>query len=177
PAREALKRLLSVARVPCVIDADALNCIALQPDILPDKHPQLVLTPHPGEMARLMGISTEAVQANRLGIAQQAAQRLGAVVVLKGARTVVATPDGGIWINPTGNAGMATGGSGDVLTGVIAGLLAQEGMSGEDAAVAGVYIHGLAGDLAAERVGMAGLIAGDIIRYLPQAINRCEALE
>lgn len=176
PAREALKRLFNIVRVPCVIDADALNCIAQEPDILPAEHPPLVLTPHPGEMARLMNTDTAAVQANRLAIAEQAARRFGAIVVLKGARTVIATPEGRIWVNPTGNVGMATGGSGDVLTGAIAGLLAQDGVDGEGAAVAGVYIHGLAGDLAAQEAGMAGLIARDIIRYLPEAVNRCEKL-
>ncbi|MCS7309466.1 MAG: NAD(P)H-hydrate dehydratase [Armatimonadetes bacterium] len=176
PAREALRRLLEATQVPCVLDADALNCLALEPGVLPEERPPLVLTPHPGEMARLMGMDTGSVQADRLGVAQQAAQRFEAVVVLKGARTVVATPDGRLWVNPTGNPGMATGGSGDVLTGVIAGLLAQEGVNLEDAAVAGVYLHGLAGDLAAREVGMAGMIAGDILRYLPQAMERCRAL-
>jgi NAD(P)H-hydrate epimerase len=169
PARQALRKLLSMARVPCVIDADALNCIAQQPDILPASPPPLVLTPHPGEMARLLNTDTAAVQADRLTIAQQAAERFGAVVVLKGARTVIATPSGRTWVNPTGNVGMATGGSGDALTGTIAGLLAQ-GLDAEQGAVAGVYIHGLAGDLAAQAVGATGMIAGDLIRYLPQAI-------
>ncbi len=173
PAREALRRLLSVAQVPCVIDADALNCIAQEPDILPARHQPLVLTPHPGEMARLMNTDTATVQANRLAIAQEAARRFEAVVVLKGARTVIATPEGRIWVNPTGNAGMATGGSGDVLTGAIAGLLAQ-GLDAEHSATAGVYIHGLAGDLAAQKEGTAGLIAGDIIRRLPEAIMHIE---
>jgi len=172
PAREALRELLKEARVPCVIDADALNCIAQEPDILPLQQTPLVLTPHPGEMARLMNTSTADVQANRLEMARCAADRFGAVVVLKGARTVVATPEGRIWVNPTGNAGMATGGSGDALTGTIAGLLAQ-GLDGEQGAVAGVYLHGLAGDLAVEETGQAGLIAGDIIRYLPKAIQQC----
>lgn len=176
PARQALRRLLDVVQVPCVLDADALNCLALDPKILPEVHPPLVLTPHPGEMARLMGVDTATVQANRLGIAEQAALRFGVVVVLKGARTVVATPEGRLWVNPTGNVGMATGGSGDVLTGVIAGLLAQEGMGAEEAAVAGVYLHGLAGDLAAREKGMVGMIAGDILRYLPEAIGQCETL-
>ncbi len=171
PAREALRRLLEVAEVPCVIDADALNCLALEPDILPAQHPPMVLTPHPGEMARLMNTDTASVQANRLQVAEEAAKRFGAVVVLKGARTVVATPEGRIWVNPTGNPGMATGGSGDALTGAVAGLLAQ-GLDAEQSAVVGVYLHGLAGDLAAEEAGQAGLIAGDIIRHLPEAIRR-----
>lgn len=176
PAREALQKLLSIAQVPCVIDADALNCIAQEPDILPAEHPPLVLTPHPGEMARLMNTDTATVQANRLEIALQASQWFGAVVALKGARTVVATPEGRIWVNPTGNAGMATGGSGDVLTGAIAGLLAQ-GLDAEHSAAAGVYIHGLAGDLAAREMGMAGLIAGDIIRCLPEVMEQCKKLD
>lgn len=176
PAREALRKLLSIARVPCVVDADALNCIAYEPDILPVEHPPLVFTPHPGEMARLMDSDTATVQANRLAIAKEAARRFGATVVLKGARTVVATPEGRIWVNPTGNAGMATGGSGDVLTGAIAGLLAQ-GMDAERSAAAGVFIHGLAGDLSAQQMGMAGVIAGDIICHLPKAVRLCEHLE
>lgn len=176
PARDALRDLLGMAQVPCVVDADALNCIAFDPTILPAQHPPLVLTPHPGEMARLMGTDTATVQANRLAIAREAAERFGAVVALKGARTVVATPDGRIWVNPTGNAGMATGGSGDVLTGVIAGLLAQ-GMDVEQSAAAGVYLHGLAGDLAVEETGQAGLIAGDIIRCLPKAMQSVQAHE
>jgi hydroxyethylthiazole kinase-like uncharacterized protein yjeF len=124
-------------------------------------------------MARLMNTDTATVQANRLAIAQEAAQRFGAVVVLKGARTVIATPEGRIWVNLTGNSGMATGGSGDVLTGAIAGLLAH-GLDAERSATAGVYIHGLAGDLAARKEGTAGLIAGDIIRCLPEAIMHIE---
>jgi len=174
PARQALRKLLSRARVACVIDADALNCMALEPDILPESPPPLVFTPHPGEMARLLGTDTASVQANRLTIAQQAAERFRAIVVLKGARTVIATPNGRIWVNPTGNVGMATGGSGDALTGTIAGLLAQ-GLDAECSATVGVYLHGLAGDLAAQAVGEAGMIAGDIIRYLPQAI--CQTQE
>jgi len=173
PARQALRKLLSIAQVPCVIDADALNCVAQEPHILPESPPPLVFTPHPGEMARLMNTDTATVQANRLAIAQEAAHRFGAVVVLKGARTVIATPEGRIWVNPTGNAGMATGGSGDVLTGAIAGLLAQ-GLDAERSAAAGVYMHGLAGDLAAQKEGAAGLIAGDIIRCLPEAIMHIE---
>lgn len=172
PARKMLRCLLNIAQVPCVIDADALNSIALEPDILPAQHPPLVLTPHPGEMARLMGTDTATVQANRLEVAKTAARRFGATVVLKGARTVVATAEGKLWVNPTGNPGMATGGSGDVLTGVIAALLAQ-GLDAETGAAAGVYIHGLAGDIATEESSQAGITAGDIILRLPEAMRRC----
>ena len=173
-AHEALRELLKMVEVPCVIDADALNCIALEPTILPSTHPPLVFTPHPGEMARLMSIDTASVQANRLETALTAAQRFGAVVVLKGARSVVATPEGRVWVNPTGNPGMATGGSGDALTGAIAGFMAQ-GLDAERSAVLGVYVHGLAGDIAAEKLGEAGLIAGDIIRCVPEAIRCMQA--
>src|SRR5437667_82405 len=130
-----------------------------------------VLTPHPGEMARLIGGTVDDVQRDRLGVARTFATVHGAYLVLKGARTLIAEPDGRVLINPTGNSGMASGGTGDVLTGIIGALLAR-GIDAAHAALAGVYLHGLAGDVAAERVGEEALIAGDVIEALGEAFRR-----
>jgi NAD(P)H-hydrate epimerase len=154
-----------------VVDADALNALAGSPDALRKARAPRVVTPHPGEMARLLGTSADEVQRDRVGTAQRFAKAHGAVVVLKGAGTVIATPEGTAFINTTGNPGMATGGTGDVLTGVIGGLLAQ-GCGPTEAACLGVHLHGLAGDLAAKEKGEAGLIAGDVIEKLPEAIQQ-----
>lgn len=164
----AVRAVIESAECPLVIDADALYALAGYTDMLADCAALPVLTPHPGEMARLTGLSTQAVNADRVGVARQAALDWGSIVVLKGARTVIAFPDGEVYINTTGNAGMATGGTGDVLTGIIASLIAQ-GLSSHDAAVAGVYIHGLAGDIAAAS-GMVGMAATDVIKALPAAL-------
>ncbi|RMG12599.1 MAG: NAD(P)H-hydrate dehydratase, partial [Deltaproteobacteria bacterium] len=152
--------LLMELDVPVVLDADGINAVAGQADLLKGAAVDLVLTPHPGEMARLAGRSVQEIQMDRLGVASDFARRHDAYVVLKGARTVVADPDGALAINPTGNAGMATAGSGDVLTGLIAALLAQ-GLPPGAAARVGVYAHGLAGDKRVEATGAAGLIARD----------------
>mgnify|MGYP001469433880 FL=1 len=130
-----------------------------------------VVTPHPGEMSRLTGMSIEDIQRNRVETAREFAVKWKVVTVLKGSRTVTAFPDGTIYINPTGNAGMATAGSGDVLSGII-GALAGQGLNLQDAAAVGVYLHGLAGDKAADEKGMHGLIAGDIVNSLPFAIKQ-----
>ena len=132
-----------------------------------------VLTPHPGEMARLIGKPISAIAADRIGTAQQFAQEWGVTLLLKGAPTVTACADGGTWINSTGNPGMATAGMGDVLTGILAGLMAQ-GLSGETAAVLGSYLHGLAGDIAAASLSMHGLIASDVLNAVPQAVQKAE---
>ena len=124
-----------------------------------------VLTPHPGEMARLTGLPVEEINSKRISVAQKYAQEWQAVVVLKGAPTIVACPDGTIYVNSTGTSALATGGSGDVLTGIIAGLAAQ-GISLDEVAVCGVYLHGLAGSLACDKVGLA---AGEIANYLGAA--------
>ena len=129
-----------------------------------------VLTPHPGEMARLTGKPVQAVETDRKGIALGFARRYGCVVLLKGHRTVVASPDGRVYVNTTGNAGMATAGSGDVLTGMTAALLAQ-GVGAFEAARTGAYLHGKAGDMAAKIKGRAGMIASDIIACVPGAIK------
>lgn len=165
-----VRELLPSLKIPCVLDADALNALAGETAIFNELKAPVVITPHPGEMARLMGIKPKNVQEDRIGNAVKAAADWKVVTLLKGARTVVATPDGVVYINSTGNAGMATGGSGDVLTGMIASLIAQ-GMKPARAAAAGAYLHGLAGDQAASDKGMMGLIASDIISALP-AVTR-----
>ncbi|HHW14128.1 MAG TPA: NAD(P)H-hydrate dehydratase [Firmicutes bacterium] len=170
-----LRDFLAGLKLPVVVDADALRLMALRPElfreILAGLGQPAVLTPHPGEMAALMGLSIEAVQRYRVDAAREVAQSWQVILVLKGARTLIATPSGELAVNPTGNPGLATGGTGDVLTGVITSLLAQ-GMEPFAAAVAGVYLHGLAGDLAAEEAGQAGLTAGDVVRWLPRTIRR-----
>jgi len=170
---ETVEAILMRTNVPYVLDADGINAVAKCGFNLRKITSGGVITPHPGEMARLMGCSTAEVQADRLGIARRAAEESGAVVVLKGAGSIVAVPGGKSYINPTGNSGMASGGSGDVLTGVIAGFLAQ-GLSPENAAVAGVYMHGFAGDRVAIGKGTAGILAGDIIEVLPECIKECK---
>jgi hydroxyethylthiazole kinase-like uncharacterized protein yjeF len=160
--------IIKTAECPLVIDADGLNALVDNTGLLAECKALPVLTPHPGEMGRLTGLSPQQVNQDRISVARQAAATWGAIVILKGARTVIAFPDGEVYINPTGNPGMATGGTGDVLTGVVAGLIAQ-GMSSHQAAVAGVYIHGLAGDIIAES-GTVGLMAGDVLQALPAAI-------
>ncbi|NPV69523.1 MAG: NAD(P)H-hydrate dehydratase [Firmicutes bacterium] len=165
--RALTSKLLSTIEIPLVLDADALNCLGGRRDLEVRQWPT-VITPHPGEMARLAGISTAEVQRDRLGVATEFARASGAVVVLKGARTVIASPDGRVFINLTGNPGMATGGMGDVLTGAIAALIAQ-GLPPFEAAAAGVFLHGLAGDIAADQAGEAGILAGDVLRNLPTA--------
>ena len=158
---------------PTVIDADGLNCLASAirhpPSAISHPRSEIVLTPHPGEMNRLLGTSTEEIQSKRLDAAREAAFRFHSVVVLKGARTLIAEPAGRVFINMTGNSGMATAGTGDVLAGIIGSLLAQ-GMKPFEAAVCGVYIHGKAGDIAAYELGEAGVIAGDVLDALPLSI-------
>jgi NAD(P)H-hydrate epimerase len=160
--------------LPVVLDADGLNAFAGHADELTRRTTSaLALTPHPGEMARLLGCTTKDVQGKRLEVALQAAARWNAHVVLKGYRTIVAAPDGRAFVNSTGNPGMATGGTGDVLTGMLAGLTAQFGSQHWDRVLGlGVCLHGLAGDLAAARVGEAPLIASDLIASIPQAFQQ-----
>lgn len=168
---QLVQRLLRAMTVPCVVDADALNAAASAPLLWADCKAPMILTPHPGEMARLCGLDHgREVNRDRLGTASRFAEQHGVIVVLKGAKTVLANPDGRVAVNPTGNAGMATGGTGDVLTGMIAGLLAQ-GLTPWDAACAGTFLHGTAGDLAAAIRGQAGLIAGDVIEQIPHAFT------
>ncbi len=164
----AVREVITAVRCPLVIDADALYALQGYTNLLAECAALPVVTPHPGEMGLLTGLSAQAVNADRVQVARQAAGEWGCIVVLKGAHTVVAFPDGEVYINTTGNAGMATGGTGDALTGIIAALLAQ-GMSSHDAAVAGVYIHGLAGDVVAQ-TGMIGMTATDLIKAVPAAL-------
>lgn len=167
----AIRQVVLACRLPLVLDADGVNAFAGRHRELADRPAPTVLTPHPGEMARLLGTTTAEVQADRLATARRAAAECRAVVVLKGHLTVVAAPEAGVYINSSGNPGMATGGSGDVLTGMIAGLLAQ-GQGAAAAAIAAVYLHGLAGDGAAERSGEVALAAGDVLAELPAALRR-----
>ncbi len=153
-----------------VIDADGLNALAQARETISLLDSEAVLTPHPGEMARLTNTAVSILEKDRIGTAQQFASKYGVTLVFKGAPTVTSDPNGNLWVNSTGNPGMATGGMGDVLTGIIAGLMAQ-GIPSESAAALGVYIHGLAGDIAAERLGMHGLTASDVLKAVPQAIS------
>jgi NAD(P)H-hydrate epimerase len=162
--------LLEATDLPVVVDADGLNILAASQDEAKSLEADLVLTPHPGEMARLMNTGVPEIQQDRIGAARRAAADYGAVVALKGARTVIAAPDGQVFVCPTGNPGMGSGGTGDVLTGAIGGFLAQ-GLSPLDATLLGVYLHGLAGDLAASRIGEPGLIAGDLIDEIPAILG------
>ncbi len=165
---QVLKTLIAQEGVRLVIDADGLNCLAKSTDWLEKKKANLILTPHPGEMKRLWDrLLRRQMPADRTDQAAELAQKAACTVVLKGAGTVV-TDGSRVYVNTTGNPGMATAGSGDVLTGVITALAGQ-GMDNFDAAVLGVYIHGLAGDLAAEKVGQVSLITTDIIDSLGEA--------
>jgi NAD(P)H-hydrate epimerase len=164
--------LVARAEVPVVYDADALNCLAEEIRAHSLKRvfaagQRRILTPHPGEMARLAGITSQEVEKNRVGIAEQFARDSGAVVVLKGARTLIATPDGRLYINPTGNPGMASAGMGDVLSGIVGGLSVQ-GLADEEAAWVGVYLHGVAADRVKSQKGEMGMVASDLIEELPQ---------
>ncbi len=167
----AVRTLVREAGRPVVVDADALTALAGHVGLCRDAPAPRLLTPHPGEAARLLGSSIADVQADRIASARRLAAESGAVVALKGARTVVAAPGGEAAVNPTGNPGMATGGAGDVLTGIAGGLVAQ-GVAPVATLRAAVYLHGLAGDLAAEARGEAGLVAGDVAESLPAAIRR-----
>ena len=166
---------------PTIIDADGLNALAegqidrpptcsKANNLLSSLPSQTILTPHPGEMARLTGLSVPYIERDRIGVAQEFAQEYGVTLILKGVPTVIAHDTGEVWLNSTGNPGMATGGMGDVLTGLIAGLMAQ-GVPIPEAAVLGVYLHGLAGDSSAKMTGMHGLIAGDVLETIPEAIE------
>ncbi len=165
-----VQELFKILDKPLVLDADGLNICAGKTELFKSYAGDLVLTPHPGELARLTGLPAGGIVVNRIEAAREYAQKWECVIVLKGGPSITATPDGRIYINSTGNAGMATGGSGDVLTGIVAALLGQ-GMSVDHAAVAAVYVHGLAGDLAAEEYGQLGMTAGDILKQTPRAFK------
>ena len=167
---EFVRQLVDRATAPLVIDADGLNAFAGDPDrLLGREGRDVIITPHPGEMGRLVGMSADEVQASRLEIARNFASAHHLYVVLKGHRTLIATPDEKVFINPTGNPGMATGGTGDVLTGMIAGWLAQL-LDAEAACKLAVFLHGMAGDLAESDEGEVGMTAGDLARHIGPAI-------
>ena len=168
--RELVARLGRDLACPMVIDADGINNLAGASAGLKDAAGPRILTPHPGEMARLVGLTTPEVQARRLDLALETAARLGVILVLKGAQTVVAAPDGRASINSTGNPALASGGTGDVLTGLMGGFLAQ-GLAPWDAARLGVYLHGLAADFFVSRHGQRGMIAGDLLAVWPQMLT------
>ncbi|MGB6776940.1 MAG: NAD(P)H-hydrate dehydratase [Terriglobales bacterium] len=152
-----------------VVDADALNAFEGAANKLNGGGRTVVITPHPGEMSRLTNMSISEIQANRLEVARNFAREHALIVVLKGHRTLIAAPDGTVWVNPTGNPGMATGGTGDILTGMVAALIAQNPQHASEATVLAVYLHGLAGDVAVESVGENSLVATDLLRFLPEA--------
>ncbi len=170
-AQQVVETLLRTTCVPLLIDADGLTCVARDVAVLRAAQAPVVLTPHPGEMARLVGVDNAAIQEDRVGQARRFATTHAVVVVLKGARTVIAAPDGRVWINSSGNPGMATGGMGDALTGIITSLLGQ-GLDAVDAACLGVYVHGDAGDAVAQRHGPVGILASDVIEEIPAAFAR-----
>jgi len=165
-----VKSFVENCTAPMVLDADALNCIADNPEILKKRKSDIIITPHPGEMGRLCGITAKEVNADRVDVALNFAKKYGVITVLKGSGTIIASPNGQALLNTTGNSGMATGGSGDVLAGMTAGLLAQ-GKSAFDCAAAAVYLHGLAGDFAAEKLGKISMLPSDIIDYIAQAFK------
>jgi ADP-dependent NAD(P)H-hydrate dehydratase / NAD(P)H-hydrate epimerase len=167
-----VRSLVAHHTIPMVVDADGLNAFEHHAGELNGKGRTLVITPHPGEMARLVGCSTADVQRDRLGVARKFAGEHELIVVLKGHRTLVVPPDGEVWINMTGNPGMATGGTGDILTGLVGAMLAQNPKEPLMAVCAAVHLHGLAGDVMRESVGEHSLVATDLLRGLPEAFAR-----
>ncbi len=171
--RVVVREILVHSTKPIVLDADGINLITDNINILNAVSVPVIITPHPGEMSRLCKISVKEIQEQRTDVALWFAKQSQTIVVLKGAGTVIATPDGKCYINKTGNSGMAKGGSGDMLAGMIASLSAQ-GMSPENAAVCGVFLHGSAGDMAAEETSKRGLTPSDMVRVLPKLLSKYE---
>ncbi|MFH2058978.1 MAG: NAD(P)H-hydrate dehydratase [Pseudomonadota bacterium] len=165
-----VQKLVKEITIPMIIDADGLNCLAQDLSVLKGKKAPIILTPHPGEMAKLCKMSTADIQADRINIASQFATDHDVILILKGAQTVVSLPNGQSFICPTGNPGMAAGGMGDVLTGLIAGFCAQ-GFTPENAGLAGVYVHGLCADILADQMGGFGFLASDMIKNIPHTIH------
>ncbi len=161
--------------MPIVLDADGLNAFEGRAAELKGDGRGLVITPHPGEMARLTGLTVAAVQQDRLNVARKFAGEHGLIVVLKGDRTLVARPDGEVWVNTTGNPGMSTGGTGDILTGMCAGMMAQNPERIFEAVICAVHLHGLAGDVARETMGEPSMTATDLLKALPEAFRRVRA--
>lgn len=176
--KELVRKLIAQINRPMVIDADGLNALVGHLDILrktQDARRTTLLTPHPGEFNRLIGKAVAFIQKNREMLAKSFANDYNVVLILKGHKTIVAAPGKKIYVNKTGNPGMATAGSGDVLTGMLAALMGQ-GLGGFEAAKSGVYLHGLAGDLAAKEKTQAGMLASDIIDKIPEAIKLANTL-
>jgi hydroxyethylthiazole kinase-like uncharacterized protein yjeF len=169
---EFVRSLVAKSKTPLVLDADGLNAFEGRADELNGKGRTLVITPHPGEMARLAGSTIAAVQRDRINVARTFAREHELIVVLKGHRTLIAQPDGTVWVNTTGNPGMATGGTGDILTGMVSGLIAQNPKHIVEAVIAAVHLHGLAGDVACESMGQHSLVATDLVKALPEAFRR-----
>jgi ADP-dependent NAD(P)H-hydrate dehydratase / NAD(P)H-hydrate epimerase len=169
---EMVRSLVARLRLPMVVDADGLNAFEGRTGELKGKGRTLAITPHPGEMARLAGCTIADVQKDRRGVARKFAREHELVVVLKGHRTLVVSPDGEAWVNTTGNPGMATGGTGDILTGMVAGMIAQHPTDAFVAVLAAVHLHGLAGDVMRDRVGEHSLVATDLLQGLPEAFRR-----
>ncbi len=182
-----VREIVQDSEISIVLDADGLNAFEGNAEALNRKerkgrkgtaeqtHRTLVLTPHPGEMTRLTGLSTQAIQRDRINVARSFAKEHEVILVLKGDRTIVANSDGEAWVNPSGNPGMATGGTGDILTGIVAGMIAQNPRRGFEAVLSAIYLHGLAGDIARDHVGEHSLVATDLIRTLPEALQRIRA--
>jgi len=171
---EAVRSLIAKLQAAIVLDADGLNAFQGRVEELNGRGRALVITPHPGEMARLTGSSIADVQKDRIGVARKFAREHEVIVVLKGHRTLIVKPDGETWVNTTGNPGMATGGTGDILTGMVAGIMAQHPKDAFTSVLAAVHLHGLAGDVERERVGDHSLVATDLLRGLPEAFRRTQ---
>ena len=171
---ELVRTLVKQIEIPIVLDADGLNAFEGESNELSGRNRLLVITPHPGEMARLVGCSTADVQKDRLGVARKFAREHELIVVLKGNRTLVVQPNGDAWVNTTGNPGMSTGGTGDILTGMAAGMIAQHRNDALPAVCAAVHLHGLAGDVMRETVGEHSMVATDLLRGLPEAFRRSQ---
>lgn len=170
-ARKLVSELVEKIACPIVLDADGLNVISDEIDIIKKRAGLTVITPHPGEASRILDQEISSVQENRLAAAKRLCELTGAVVCLKGHKTIVADKDGEMFINDTGNSGMATGGTGDVLTGIIASFIGQ-GLDPYGASVSGVYLHGLAGDIASQKKGIFSMIATDLLDSLHEAFMR-----
>ncbi len=171
----AVRQLVTGCQIPLVLDADGLNALEGNLDILTKRESPVILTPHPGEFSRLTGLSVAAIEADRFRVARKFAIENNTVLLLKGARTLIAAPDGRVRINSSGNSGLASGGSGDVLSGLIGGLLAQ-GVDAFDAASLGAWLHGAAADLLADEIGCAGITAGDLLKYIPVSRHQLEGV-
>src|SRR5579872_4647525 len=169
---EFVRTVVNKYNTPIVLDADGLNAFTGKTQELNGQAKTLVITPHPGEMARLVDSSVANVQRDRINVARNFARQHNLIVVLKGNRTLIAEPSGKVWVNTTGNPGMSTGGTGDILTGMVAGMLAQHPKQATEAVISAVYLHGLAGDVARETLGEHSLVATDLLPALPEAMLR-----